>query len=62
MGLAPYGKPNYIEKILKIIDIKEDGTFRLDQSYFNYATGFTMTVQSLIIYLVKNLETLNQKS
>ena len=43
MGLAPYGKPNYIKKILKIIDIKEDGTFRLDQSYFNYATGFTMT-------------------
>ncbi len=43
MGLAPYGKPNYVNKILKIIDIKDDGTFRLDQSYFNYATGLTMT-------------------
>ena len=43
MGLAPYGNPNYVKEILKIIDIKEDGTFRLDQSYFNYATGFTMT-------------------
>ncbi len=43
MGLAPYGKPNYVKEILKIIDIKDDGTFRLDQSYFNYATGLTMT-------------------
>ena len=42
MGLAPYGKPIYIEKIKKIIDIKDDGSFRLDQSYFNYATGLTM--------------------
>ena len=43
MGLAPYGKPNLKNKIYKLIDIKEDGTFRLDQSYFNYATGLTMT-------------------
>ena len=43
MGLAPYGESKYINEILKIIDIKEDGTFRLDQSYFNYATGLTMT-------------------
>ena len=43
MGLAPYGKPIYQEKIKQLIDIKEDGTFRLDQKYFNYATGFTMT-------------------
>ena len=43
MGLAPYGKPIYCDKINKIIDIKNDGTFRLDQSYFNYATGLTMT-------------------
>tara|TARA_B100001248_G_scaffold185737_1_gene141752 strand:- start:233 stop:2071 length:1839 start_codon:yes stop_codon:yes gene_type:complete len=43
MGLAPYGESKYIKEILKIIDIKEDGTFRLDQSYFNYATGLTMT-------------------
>ncbi len=44
MGLAPYGEPVYVDKILEnIIDIKEDGTFRLDQKYFNYATGLTMT-------------------
>ena len=43
MGLAPYGKPIYIDKVKKIIDIKDDGTFRLDQRYFNYATGLTMT-------------------
>ena len=43
MGLAPYGKPIYIKEILKMIDIKDDGTFRLDQSFFNYATGLTMT-------------------
>ena len=43
MGLAPYGKPVYEDKIKKLIDIKEDGTFRLDQKYFNYATGLTMT-------------------
>ena len=43
MGLAPYGKPIYVNKIKEIIDIKEDGTFRLDQKYFNYTTGLTMT-------------------
>ena len=43
MGLAPYGKPNFVDKIYELVDIKEDGTFRLDQSYFNYATGLTMT-------------------
>lgn len=43
MGLAPYGKPIYVEKIKKLIDIKDDGTFRLNQKYFNYATGLTMT-------------------
>lgn len=43
MGLAPYGNPIYQDKIKQIIDIKEDGTFRLDQSFFNYATGLTMT-------------------
>ena len=43
MGLAPYGKPIYEDKIYQIVDIKEDGTFRLDQDYFNYATGLTMT-------------------
>ena len=43
MGLAPYGKPIYEDQIKKLIDIKQDGTFRLDQKYFNYATGLTMT-------------------
>ena len=44
MGLAPYGKPKYKELILKhLIDVKEDGSFLLNQDYFNYATGLTMT-------------------
>ncbi len=43
MGLAPYGNPIYEDKIKRLIDIKDDGTFRLDQKYFNYATGLTMT-------------------
>ena len=44
MGLAPYGNPIYEEKIIKnLIDIKDDGSFNLDQSFFNYATGTTMT-------------------
>jgi len=43
MGLAPYGTPNYQDKIKELIDIKDDGTFRLNQKYFNYATGLTMT-------------------
>ncbi len=43
MGLAPYGNPIYEDKIKQLIDLKEDGTFRLDQKYFNYASGLTMT-------------------
>ena len=43
MGLAPYGSPIYVDKIMRLIDVKEDGSFKLDQSYFNYATGLTMT-------------------
>lgn len=44
MGLAPYGEPKYAQLILDhLIDLKEDGSFRLDQSYFNYCTGLTMT-------------------
>ena len=46
MGLAPYGRPKYKGLILgKLIDLKEDGSFRLDQSYFNFATGLTMVNQ-----------------
>ncbi|HXU59182.1 MAG TPA: carbamoyltransferase N-terminal domain-containing protein, partial [Verrucomicrobiae bacterium] len=44
MGLAPYGEPKYAQLILdKIMDLKPDGSFRLDQSYFDYCTGLTMT-------------------
>lgn len=44
MGLAPYGEPKYVDLILdKLLDLKDDGTFRLDMSYFNYCTGLTMT-------------------
>jgi carbamoyltransferase len=44
MGLAPYGEPKYVDLIQKhLIDMKPDGTFRLDMSYFNYCTGLTMT-------------------
>ena len=44
MGLAPYGEPKYVDLIRdELIDIKEDGTFRLNMLYFNYATGLTMT-------------------
>ena len=44
MGLAPYGEPKYAELILdRLVDLKPDGSFWLDQSYFDYATGLTMT-------------------
>ena len=44
MGLAPYGEPKYKDKILsELIDLKADGTFRLNMKYFNYCTGLTMT-------------------
>jgi len=44
MGLAPYGEPRYKSLILdKLLDIKDDGTFMLNQEYFNYSTGLTMT-------------------
>jgi carbamoyltransferase len=46
MGLAPYGEPRYVDLILdRLIDLKADGTFRLNMEYFNYATGLTMTNQ-----------------
>ena len=44
MGLAPYGEPRYVDIIFeKLIKIAEDGSFQLDMSYFDYATGLTMT-------------------
>jgi len=49
MGLAPYGEPQYKELILDtLIDLKEDGSFRLDQSYFNYSTGLTMVNEKFV--------------
>jgi carbamoyltransferase len=44
MGLAPYGKPKYVDRIYEhLIDLKEDGSFRINQRFFNYLTGLTMT-------------------
>ena len=44
MGLAPYGKPKYKDLIIKeLMDLKDDGSFKLNMKYFNYATGLTMT-------------------
>ncbi len=48
MGLAPYGEPKYVDLILdNILDLKDDGSFHLDQSYFNYCAGLTMTSKKL---------------
>ena len=48
MGLAPYGEAKYVDLIKdNLIDIKEDGSFRLDMSYFNYTTGLTMTSKKM---------------
>ncbi|MBF0555755.1 MAG: hypothetical protein HQK96_14595, partial [Nitrospirae bacterium] len=44
MGLAPYGEPKYVDKILsELIDLKDDGSFKLDMKYFDYCAGLTMT-------------------
>ena len=44
MGLAPYGEPRYVDLIFReLLELEEDGSFRLNQSYFNYLTGLTMT-------------------
>ena len=44
MGLAPYGEPKYVDLILtEVMDLKEDGSFKLNQDYFNYLSGLTMT-------------------
>ena len=44
MGLAPYGEPKYVDKIYsELIDLKEDGSFKLNMEYFNYCAGLTMT-------------------
>jgi carbamoyltransferase len=44
MGLAPYGEPRYVDEIYQyLVDVKDDGTFRLNMDYFNYPVGLTMT-------------------
>ncbi|MDH5478673.1 MAG: hypothetical protein OEY50_10105, partial [Nitrospinota bacterium] len=44
MGLAPYGEPKYVQRIYDhLLDLKEDGSFKMDMSYFNYCAGLTMT-------------------
>jgi carbamoyltransferase len=46
MGLAPYGEPKYLDKIFDhLVDLKADGSYRLDMKYFNYCTGLTMTTE-----------------
>jgi carbamoyltransferase len=46
MGLAPYGEPKFARTILEnLIDVKEDGSYRLDLSFFDYCVGLTMTKQ-----------------
>lgn len=43
MGLAPYGEPKFIDEVYKLIDVKEDGSFKLNMKYFSYEHGLTMT-------------------
>jgi carbamoyltransferase len=43
MGLAPYGQPRYYDAVRELIDVRADGSFHLDMSYFNYLSGLTMT-------------------
>jgi carbamoyltransferase len=48
MGLAPYGEPKYVQQILDhLIDLKEDGSFKLNTRYFNYISGLTMTSSAM---------------
>jgi carbamoyltransferase len=43
MGLAPYGEPAYVDRIRKVVDVKDDGSIWMDMSFFNYCQGLTMT-------------------
>ena len=48
MGLAPYGEPIYVDRIMdRLLDLKEDGSYRMDMSYFNYCQGLTMTSKKM---------------
>ena len=63
MGLAPYGEPKY-KNLIKdnLIDIKDDGSFRLDQDFFNYSTGLTMTNEKFNNLFGENQETARMKN
>jgi carbamoyltransferase len=63
MGLAPYGEPKYVGLIREhLLDLKEDGTFRLNMEYFNYCTGLTMTNAGSMICSVVPLGSRNRSS
>jgi carbamoyltransferase len=64
MGLAPYGEPRFKDIILdKLINVKEDGSFRLNMDYFNYATGLTMTNNKFAkLFNIKRREPENELS
>ena len=54
MGLAPYGQPKYTDVIKdNLIDIKEDGSFRIAQEYFDYSTGLKMTSSKFNSFLTE---------
>ena len=62
MGLAPYGRPIFCDAILEnLIDLKDDGTFRLNMKYFNFATGLTMVNKNLKNFLIIQLEKVRKK-
>ncbi|MFZ5834102.1 MAG: carbamoyltransferase [Pseudomonadota bacterium] len=62
MGLAPYGTPRYAQKFFDhLMDLKADGSFRLDQSYFDYCTGLTMTNQKFSDLFGQPVRTPEQK-
>ena len=62
MGLAPFGKPLYVNLIKEnLVDIKEDGSFRINQDFFDYSTGFKMTNEKFDKLFGNPAENLNQK-
>ena len=63
MGLAPYGQPKYKDIIFeKLLDVKDDGSFKLNMEYFNYTVGFTMTNSKFSKLFDKKKEMLKLKN
>ena len=52
MGLAPYGEPKYKKILDNLLIVKEDGSYYLNQDYFNYSVGLTMTNKKFENYLI----------